>query len=113
MNMKLWMTAMLLAWALPGAAEITTVQLAHEVALGDLRLPQSEAGTLGFKDCDNCEYQAEAVSADTRWLVNGAPVPLKDFRQALARITERSSVYVTVLHHLEEDRVTEVSVYLP
>lgn len=113
MNSKVLTSLFLLILAMPLMAQIRTVQLAHEVALGDLRLPQSEAGTIGFKSCEECEYQTERVTAETRWSLNGRTVRLDDFRLGLARVTERDSVYVTVLHHLEEDRVTEVSVYLP
>lgn len=113
MNFKALTTAILLMLVLPAAGQIRTVQLAHEVPLDDLRLPQSEGGTIGFKSCEDCEYQTERVTAATRWSLNGKTVRLDDFRVGLARATDRKSVYVTVLHHLEEDRVTEVSVYLP
>jgi hypothetical protein len=105
--------ALLLAVSFPVSAEIRTVQQAHEVLLADLRLPQTGAGTLGFRACDECEFREEQVSANTRWSLNGRAVTLEDFRAGLARVTERAFVYLTVLHHLEEDRVTEVSVYLP
>ena len=35
---------------------------------------------------------------------------LEKFREGLARITNRNSEIVTIIHHLEEDRITEVSV---
>ncbi len=114
MNTRAWTFAVLQALLLaPASAEIRTVELAHEVRLPDLRLPQAESGTVGYRTCDECEYQTERVSAETRWSLNGKIVPLDDFRVALARVADRSDVYVTVLHHLEDDRVTEVSVYLP
>ncbi len=113
MNLRLWISALLLALALPAAAQFRTVQVAHEVALADLRLPHSPAGTIGFKPCGECEYQTERVSADTRWTLDGRAVSLIDFRKGLARVTERDNVWVTVLYHIEENRVTEVSVYLP
>ena len=115
MNTRAWTIAVLQAFllALPVAAEFHTVELAHEVRLSDIRLPQSESGTVGFRTCDECEHRTERVTVETRWSVNGKIVPLDDFRVALARIADRSDVYVTVLHHLEDDRVTEVSVYLP
>ena len=114
MNFKAWTIAVLQALLLAQAsAEIRTVELAHEVRLPDLRLPQADTGTVGYKTCDECEYQTERVTAETRWSLNGRIVPLDKFRVALARVADRSDVYVTVLHHLEDDRVTEVSVYLP
>ena len=114
MNTRAWTFAVLQALLLATAsADIRTVELAHEVRLADLRLPQAESGTVGYRTCDECEYQTDRVTAETRWLLNGRIVPLDDFRVSLARVADRSDVYVTVLHHLEDDRVTEVSVYLP
>ncbi len=113
MTHRFLLIAIFVLVTVPAVAEIRTVQLAHEVTLADLRLPQADAGTIGFKSCDECDYQTERVTAATRWSLNGKTISLDDFRLGLARVTERKDVYVTVLHHLEEDRVTEVSVYLP
>jgi hypothetical protein len=115
MKTRAWIIAALQAFLLasPVAADFRTVELAHEVRLTDVRLPASESGTVGFKTCDDCEFQTERVTVETRWSLNGRIVPLDDFRAALARVTDRGDVYVTVLQHLEDDRVTEVSVYLP
>ena len=123
MNTRAWTRAGLTALSIaalisvmsipPVSADIHTVELAHEVRLTDLRMPQSESGTVGFRTCDECDFQTERVTGETRWSLNGRIVRLDDFRVALARIADRSDVYVTVLHHLEDDRITEVSVYLP
>jgi hypothetical protein len=112
MKFRIIFTAIALVLALPAAAQIRTVALAHEVTLTNLRLPQSEGGTIGFKPCEECEYQTERVSADTRWMLNGKSVSLSDFRVGLGRATKRDEVYVTILQHLEEDRITQVSVTL-
>lgn len=112
MKLKIFLAAIAMTLALPAAAQINTVALAHEVTLTNLRLPQSEGGTIGFKSCDECEYQTERVTAATRWELNGKAVSLADFRLGLGRATKREEVYVTVVHHLEEDRVTKVSVNL-
>jgi hypothetical protein len=112
MTRKLLITATLLALALPAAADFRTVQLAHEVALSEIRLPQSESGTLAFRTCDSCDFRTERVTPETRYLLNGKAIPLEKFRIALSRVQDRESMPVTVLHHLEKDRITQVSVYL-
>ena len=63
MKIKILITAIVLTLAMPAVAEFKTVQLAHEVALSDLRLPSHPSGTIGFKGCSECEYQTERVSA--------------------------------------------------
>ncbi len=112
MKFKAMIAALMLAFAVPAFAQITTIALAHEVNLNDVRFPQSTSGTIGFRPCAECEYTTKRVSADTRWVLNGQPVTLERFRDGLARITNRNTEIVTIVHHLEEDRITEVSVYL-
>ncbi len=112
MKIRAMIAAIVLALAAPVYAQFSTVALAHEVNLNDVRFPQSTSGTIGFKPCAECEYATERVSADTRWVLNGQPVTLERFRAALANITNRNTEIVTIVHHLEEDRITEVSIYL-
>ena len=112
MKFKVIIAAIALALAIPAFAQITTVAQAHEVNLNDVRFPQSTSGTIGFRPCSECEYATKRVSASTRWVLNGQPVTLEKFREGLAHITNRNSEIVTIVHHLEEDTITEVSVYL-
>ena len=72
----------------------------------------NDSGTIAFKECSNCSYSTKRVDGNTRWLINGKSVSLKEFRLAMSRVTERANEAVTILHHLENNRVTEVSVYL-
>lgn len=112
MKIKNIIFVLLLVLALPAAAEFRTVQRAYEVELSDLRLPQNEAGTIGFRTCDDCAFITTRVSTETSWLLNGRSMSLAKFRDGLAKIEERSKKYVTVLHHLEKDRVTKVEITL-
>jgi hypothetical protein len=112
MKIKVLIAAMLLALALPAAADDTVVQKAFEVALGDLRLPRAEGGTIAFKICRRCEYTRMRVSADTRYQINGKAVPLSKFRAAMFEVQDRDSKAVTVLHHIKRNQVIAVSVTL-
>ncbi len=108
MKTRMIFATLLLALALPAAAQFRTIQQAYEVELVNLRLPQSESGTLGFKTCEECAFVTKRLSEDTTWILNGKSMSLKKFRLGVARVTERSNQYVTVLHHLEKDRITKV-----
>lgn len=108
MKTKYLLSVLLLALALPAAAEFRTVAEAYEIELSNLRLPQNAAGTIAYKTCDSCEYQTTRVSTDTRWILNGQAMSLVKFRQGVAQIKDRKKRFVTVLHHLENDRVTKV-----
>lgn len=113
MNTKLLIAVAMIGLALPAAADFTTVQVAYEVALSDVRLPRDEHGsTIAFKECADCEYKTKRVSANIRYLVDGRSVTLQKFRQLTNRVANRDNEAVTILHHLEDNRVTEVSVYL-
>ena len=112
MKLKLFIIAMCLGLALPATADFVTAQQAYEVALSEIRLPRSENGTIAYKECSTCNFQTKRVDPDTRWLINGRAVPLQKFREAVNRVTDRNNEAVSILHHLERNRVTAVSVYL-
>ena len=91
MKFKALIAAIALALTAPVFAQITTVALAHEVNLNDVRFPQSTSGTIGFKACSECEYATKRVSDDTRWVLNGQPVTLERFRDELGGTYSNSS----------------------
>jgi len=110
MKIKVLIAALILGTALPAAAEFTTVAEAYEVLLPDLRLPQHKSGTIAFKTCEECKYQVERVNENTQWVLNGQRLSLEKFRRGVLGIADRKNASVTVLHHLEQDRVTRVTV---
>ena len=112
MKTKLLIAAAMIGLALPAAADFTTVQLAYEVVLSEVRLPRNANGTIAFKECEDCEYKTMRVSADIRYLVDGRSVTLKQFRELTEHVADSDNAAVTILHHLEDNRVTKVSVYL-
>jgi hypothetical protein len=111
MKFKVLIAALSLVLAVPVAAEFRTIAKAHEAWLSELRLPQNETGTIGFKPCDECAYVVKRVNGNTEWVFDGRSMSLKKFRSNLRTISDRKNTPVTVLHHLESDRVTRVSVH--
>ena len=112
MKLKVLITALLLSLALPAAADMNIVQEAYEVALSNMRLPRAQNGTIAFKECEKCEYRRLRVGDDTQYRIDNKAVSLKAFREALSLVEDRGTQPVTVLHHLERNQVTAVSVYL-
>lgn len=110
MNIKLFLTAVILSIALPAAAEYEVVALAHEIALSNFMAPATQNGGLSFKQCADCETQAVRVTSNTRYVVNGKALRLEKFKQAIQPLRNRGSVSVTVKHHLESDTIVSVSV---
>ncbi len=113
MKFKILIAALLLSLALPAAADFRTIQEGYEIALSNVRLPQIDSGTIAFKACHECLYQTKRMSSDASWAINGKNTTLKKFRLRLSSLTERSDMVVTVLHHLEKDVVTRVSIWIP
>ena len=62
------------ALSLPSMAQFRTIAEAYEVRLSDLRLPQSEGGTVVYKTCDACAYESKLVSNDVQWILDGKPL---------------------------------------
>lgn len=113
--MKTWsifVVFLMLAWASTGNAEIRTIELANEVRLSDFRPPQSENGTAAFKTCHDCDLQVINVNAATRYLVDGRAVSLTEFRRRISLVQDRDSEMLVVRHHLANDVVTVISIYL-
>ena len=112
MKFKVLISALLLSLAFNVNADMVVVEQAYEVALSDLRIPRNHAGTIAFKECDSCDYVMKRVNADTQYRLNGRSISLEKFRSALARVQDRDDQPVTVLHHLESDRVSAIAVNL-
>ena len=112
MKLKLIIAATMLGLAMPAAAEYEPFNEAYEVWLSDIRLPQSETGTITFKPCSSCEFRTHYVDVNVRWFLNGAVVSFEEFQAATRRVMERNSKSVTVLHNPGSDRVIRVSMYL-
>ena len=103
---------LLVCLSMPALAEITTIARAHEVALSDFRAPASNAGIAAFKLCEGCERLTIRVTPETRYVLNDQSVQLKDFRAAISKVRDREDETVIVMHHLESDTVTAISITL-
>lgn len=113
MKLKIVVTALVLSLALPAAAQFRTISEAYEVALSDIRLPQRSVGTIAYKKCAECTYETKRVNTSTVWEINGQSMAFEKFRSKTAAVDNRDRIAVTVLHHLETDRVKKVSVLIP
>lgn len=92
------------------AAQIVTITRAHEVAVSNLRLPGTPAGTIAFKeDCSTCEWHTVRVTPATQYILNGELLSLNKFDDAIKSIPEKDTAISTVMHHLESDTVVEVN----
>ena len=93
-------------------AEFTTVTRASEVRLSEFRLPASINGIASFKPCSACDMKTVSVSAETRYRLNDQVVSLPDLRRSLATVSNRDRKTVIVMHHLESDLITQISIKL-
>ena len=65
-----------------------------------------------FKKCEQCDYITRLTTPATRWVINNKSLTLDEFKSGLVRGTDRNNDYVTVIHHVESDRVTEVAIVI-
>ena len=101
-----------LLFSMAAQAEIVTVTRAYEIALNNFRVAASVDGAVTFRQCDSCDPMVVRVSPSTRFLLNGAEVDLREFRKGIFQVGDRASETVIVMHHLESDVVTQISVSL-
>lgn len=112
MNIRKFLVALTMTLSLSAAAEFVTVELAYEINLSNFTVPVTSSGSLIFKDCADCDSRRVRMTRNTRFIVNGKSVELKEFRKNVLHVRDRESKTIIVMHHLESDTVTSVSVSL-
>ena len=113
MNYLRTLTICLVLLASPFAtADIKTIILASEISLSDFRVPASANGVASFKACESCDMQVVSVTSNTRYEINNRVVKLPDFRKSLSTVSNRDRKTVIVMHHLESDVITSISITL-
>jgi len=108
MKIKMIVTALLLSLSMTAGAQFKQIAAAYEVSRDDVRLPQSEVGTIAYKTCGDCSYETKRVNKATIYEFNGESLSLEKFRRRFAAIDRSVESPVQVLHHLELDQVTKV-----
>ena len=104
--------AALVCFGMSAAADFTTVELAYEIRLSNLNVPVSSSSALIFKTCGDCEFKNVRMTRDTRFVVNGENVGLKEFRKRVLQVRNRNEETIIVRHHLESDIITALQASL-
>ena len=112
MNIKTLFAITLICFGLSAAAEDRIISRAYEINLSNFTVPVTSSGLLLFKDCADCDSRRVRMTRNTRFVVNGKSVELKEFRKNVFHVRDRESKTIIVMHHLESDTVTSVSVSL-
>lgn len=102
----------MMTFSLSAAAGFVTVEESYEVALSNMTTPVTNTGSLIFKVCDDCDSMMIRMTSNTRFIVGGRTVDLKEFRKQVFQVRNPDRVAVTIMHHLESDTITSVSVSL-
>ncbi len=108
---KIFMAA-LMCLSMSAVADFTTVELAYEIRLSNLNVPVSSSSALIFKTCGDCEFKKVRMTRDTRFVVNGENVGLKEFRKRVLQVRDRDEETIIVRHHLESDVITALQASL-
>lgn len=112
MTIRYFFAALMLALCVPAAAEFTTISRAYEVPLNLFNVPVTRNGRIAVKQCDDCTLESGRLTADTQFIINGRPVELTEFRKSVFSIRDRDAATVVVLHHLETDTISSISLTL-
>lgn len=109
---KFFVVAVFVLAGQTATADFKTVTRANEVRLNEFRLPASVNGIASFKACGACSMQTVSVNAATRYLLNDETVSLAEMRRSLALVSNRDRKTVIVMHHLESDLISQISITL-
>lgn len=112
MHIRKLLVALLMTFSLSAAADFITTELGYEVALSNMTTPVTNTGSLIFKECDECDSRRIRMTSNTRFIVSGRIVDLKEFRKQVFQVRDPDNVPVTIMHHLESNTITSVNVYL-
>jgi len=112
MHIRKILVALLMTFSLSAAADFVTNEEGYEVALSNMTVPVTSNGSLVFKECADCDSRAIRMTPNTRFIVNGRTVALKEFRKHVFQVNDRTRVAVAIMHHLESNTIASVSVNL-
>jgi len=101
--------SLLLIISMTASAEFVTVERAYEVPLNRFRMAGTSVGALAIKSCDDCDIRVIRVTPSTEYVFRKERMTLPEFRKALVGVNRRSAKWVIVLHHLESDTVSRVT----
>ena len=85
---------------------------AYELALGEVSLPGSTAGTAIFAPCEDCKTQSMRVTHTTVYQINGQMVAYTDFIKAAEEYRQRSggaqNTVIYIFYDVKSRRVTRI-----
>ncbi len=95
-----------------GARIIAQEEDAYELALGDVNLPGSTAGTAIFKPCSDCKTQSMRVTHTTVYQVGGRMVSYADFMNAAEEYRKRDggarATAIYLFYNIKSRRITRI-----
>ena len=97
MNMiKILIVVFMLAATGWSSAQDVPKTTTFEVLMKNFRMADSAAGTVGFRQCDNCNYQRIRLSPRTQYMVNGERLHFEEFRRIVANLANDGELNVNV-----------------
>jgi hypothetical protein len=102
------------AWALKIVGQPET---SFELSLAGLTLPTNASGSVRVQTCETCKLQTLAVTAATKYFVDGHEVDLDGFALTAAGIREQDGVaestFVGVYVDIASQRVNRITLLRP
>ena len=89
-------------------------EAAYELALGQVRFPANQNGTVVFTACESCRTTAMRVTDQTTYFANGTQMELADLRDIaddlLATAVGRDDTIVYIYYDVASLRVNRIAV---
>ncbi len=115
MNIRLLVTALILAAGQPAIAdfEIVTLVRAVELSPSNMILPASTSGMMTYKPCaDECEndYERARLTPETTYMVAGKAVKFADFQEEYAIAKSAENSYALLSVDIKSKTVTSINI---
>lgn len=95
----------------PAIADSLPPTKTYEVLVKVVRMPRAANGTISVRECDACDYETYRVTANTRYMLNGKNMRLKDFSVVIQNLRRDGDHVVNVTRDIQSNTITKVFVY--
>ena len=84
-TLKLTITVLMLTFSSIAMSQSGPQVTIYEVLLNNFGMAESASGSVGFKECDDCDYQLLRLTQRSTFMIDGRYMRFDDFREAIAR----------------------------
>lgn len=111
MNISKILLVSLLLVASTSFAENLPPTKTFELSSNGFRMASSPVGTVGLKECEDCDFHRIRVTASTQYMIDGRRMKFEDFREALGRLERDGEFFINVTRDDRSGTVARIFIY--